>query len=217
MANIPEDDHPILERAIVREAAGVLHSSEALRAAIDNLLVSGFDRADIDLMASVESVRQKLGQFYIPAEDLADVPTVPRAAFVSREDTTAVIAEIAGVLTFIGATAATVSVVGSGGGVALAVAASVVAAGGAGTFSISRYVEKKQAHELEKQLTAGGIILWVRVRSLDQERIAQDILHACEAEAVRVHDITLPKTLKDIPFTSVRPDPWLGRERLGDL
>jgi hypothetical protein len=48
-------------RIKVREVAAVFRSRQALDEAVDALLLAGFDRADIDLMASVEAVRQKLG------------------------------------------------------------------------------------------------------------------------------------------------------------
>jgi hypothetical protein len=71
-------------RIKVREVAAVFRSRQALDEAVDALLLAGFDRADIDLMASVEAVRQKLGGIYAPAEELADVPDVPRRAFTTR-------------------------------------------------------------------------------------------------------------------------------------
>jgi hypothetical protein len=35
------------------------------------------------------------------------------------------------------------------------------------------------------------------------------------AEAVHVHEIDLAKRPEDLPLQSLRPDPWLGDERLG--
>jgi hypothetical protein len=34
-------------------------------------------------------------------------------------------------------------------------------------------------------------------------------------EAVHVHEIGLAKRPEDLPLHSLRPDPWLGNERLG--
>jgi hypothetical protein len=34
-------------------------------------------------------------------------------------------------------------------------------------------------------------------------------------EAVHVHEIELAKRPEDLPLHSLRPDPWLGDERLG--
>ena len=54
------------ERIRVREVAGVLRSREALEAAVDALLSEGFDRADIDLMAGIDAVRERLGDRICP-------------------------------------------------------------------------------------------------------------------------------------------------------
>ena len=58
----------VVARAKVREAAGVFRAREQLDDAITALLLAGFDRADIDLMASVDAVRRKLGGAYVAAE-----------------------------------------------------------------------------------------------------------------------------------------------------
>jgi hypothetical protein len=59
-----------------------------------------------------------------------------------------------------------------------------------------------------------GLILWVRVRSPEQEALAQEILRDHRAQAVRVHDIEIEKRAEDLPLGTVRPDPWLGSEPL---
>jgi hypothetical protein len=42
------------------------------------LLLAGFDRADIDLVADPDRVYRRLGILAVRAEDLADVPDTPR-------------------------------------------------------------------------------------------------------------------------------------------
>jgi hypothetical protein len=63
---------------------------------------------------------------------------------------------------------------------------------------------------------ARGIIIWVRVRTPEQEAAAQDVLKRYGAEAVRVHEIEIDKRAEDLPLASLRPDPWLSNERLGE-
>jgi hypothetical protein len=207
------------ERIKVREVAGVFRSREPLEAAVEALLLAGFDRADIDLMAGIDAVRQRLGTVYVPAEELADVPDAPREAFVAREEVTGALADAAGILTFIGATAAAYGVVASGGALALAVAAAaaggLAAAGGAGAL-IARFLGREQARELQAQMAAGGLVLWVRIRSPEREHKAQQILKDHGAEAVRVHEIEIQKRFEDIPLGSLVLDPWLGSEPLGE-
>ena len=71
----------VIERIRVREAAGVFRSRKALEAAAEALRLAGFDRADIDVLADADAVRQKLRAPYVAAEDLADEPRAPRRAF----------------------------------------------------------------------------------------------------------------------------------------
>jgi hypothetical protein len=68
---------------------------------------------------------------------------------------------------------------------------------------------------LDELTAARGLILWVRVRSPEQEALAQEVLLAHGAKAVRVHEIDLEKRPDDLPLATVRPDPRLGSEPLG--
>ena len=57
--------------------------------------------------------------------------------------------------------------------------------------------------------------MWVRDRSDEKEDLAREILIAHKANAVRVYEIEIAKTPKDLPLGPIRPDPWLGSEPLG--
>jgi hypothetical protein len=209
----------VIAQAKVREAVGVFRSRQQIEEAITTLLRADFDRADIDLMASAQAVREKLGGAYVAVEELADVPYVPRKSFIAREDVTTIVAAVAGILTYIGATAAATVVVASGGAVALAAVAALVGGGltgGTGAFLIHQIVDQQWGDELETLMEAGGLVVWVRVHNDRQERLAVDILRSLGGEAVRVHEIELDKRLDDIPLSSIRPDPLLG-EPLGKL
>jgi hypothetical protein len=191
-----------LDRVRVREVTGVFQAREALEAAVDDLLRAGFDRADIDLMADPETVKEKLGGIYLPVTELIHDPRVPRRAFVSRDELTTPMAGVASILSFIGAAAAAFAVVASGGAAALAAVAA--AAGGVATGGIGYYlaaaIGEKAAEGLETQLAIGGIVLWVRVRSRRQEELAQDILRAHGAEEVDLHEIEIERRLEDLPL-----------------
>ena len=193
----------VLERVKVREVAGVFRSRDALDAAVDHLMLAGVDRADIDLMADLQAVREKLGGVYVPVEELPDVPQAPREAFIAREDLVGPLVGVAGVLTFIGVSAAAASIVASGGALALA----ALGAGGAGLAAfLARSLGGPQAKELDRQMAGGGLVLWVRARSPEQETKIQQILRGDGADAVRVHEIELEKRLEDLPLSSLLVD-----------
>ena len=44
-----------------REAVGIFHDEKSLRSAADALMISGFDRSYLSLLASDKAVDQKLG------------------------------------------------------------------------------------------------------------------------------------------------------------
>lgn len=212
---MPEEDD-VLERRVIREVAAVFHREEILEDAIQALLLAGFDRGDIDIMGDIETVRRRLGALYVPPEEIADVPGAPRRAYIARDDIATATAGVAGMLFYLGAATAAMTVVASGGSLAL-VAAAAAAAGtvGAGIGAAAIHLlGKKQAEELELQLMAGGIVVWVRVRYPEKEAQAQEILARFGGEAIRVHEIEIDKRLADLPLSKFKPDPWLGGEPL---
>jgi hypothetical protein len=208
-----------IERARVREVAAIFHSRGELDAAVDALLLAGFDRADIDILADLDEVQKALGPVHVAAEELADIGRVPRQPFLAPEDITGSTAVVMGVFTAFGAGAAAFAVVASGGGTMAAVAAALVAAaitgGVAALLNIHRLIGRERAKSLEAHMAARGLVLWVRVRSPEREDLAQEIMCAHGGRAIRVHEIDIEKRPEEIPLSSLRPDPWLGNGRLG--
>jgi hypothetical protein len=211
-----------LERTKVREVAGIFHSREALDAAVRDLLVAGFDRADVDIVAPPDEVRKRIGPVYVVPEELADLRGVPRRPFIAPEDLTLTAGIIIGVVAAGGAMAAAFSLLVAGVESTVAGAAAAVVgaiAGGAVASMVLGLFRKLKVHDksIEAQMAKRGIVVWVRVRTPTSEEKAQQILREHGARAVRVHEIAIDKRLEDIPLSSLRPDPWLGEERLGRL
>jgi hypothetical protein len=118
--------------ASVCEVVGVFHQAEELEAAVDELLSSGFDRAELSLLASENAVASKLGGYYRTPGEMADDRSVPRTAFVSTAAIGDAEGALIGGLAYVGATVAIGAVVMSGGALAAAVAAAVLAGGTGG-------------------------------------------------------------------------------------
>jgi hypothetical protein len=214
MAETPDD---ILDRTRIREVTGVFHSRRALELAAQDLLMAGVDRADVDVSASSDELGRRLNYQAIPPADLADLPTAPRQSFTSGDD-------------LIGAEAVAGSVAGCA--VAVIVAALLVAwglspllvgivavlcglaAAGVAVFRVRRRLLRERSLGLENIAEWNGLVMWVRVRSPEMEAAAQEILVRHGAEAVHIHEIDLAKTPEDLPLHALRPDPWLGDERL---
>lgn len=208
----------ILDQVRTREVTGVFHSRKALDAAVQDLLLADVDRADIDVSASVDELQRRLNYSAIPAPDLADIPTAPRQPFLGEDDVEVADAVVG-------------CVAGSAAAVAMAfflvvndfrpipvgilsVLIGLIVGGGAVLWA-RRRLQRERAQGLEKLSEAQGLLIWVRVRSPEQEAQAQEILVRHGAEAVHVHEIDLAKRPEDLPLQSLRPDPWLGDERLG--
>jgi len=208
----------VLERARVREVTGVFHSRHALDAAAHALLLAGFDRADVDVVASLDQIRERIGAFYVAPEELADVPRTPRRPLIDREDIGVFKVVVASTLGSIAAGATVFLMMSSGAGNAeIGVAAVLVGivAAGTGFLLAGRILGGDEAKGLDALMAERGLILWVRFRSPEQETLAQEILLAHGAHAVRVHEVDLEKRPEDLPLGSIRPDPWLGSEPLG--
>ena len=199
----------------VREVAGILRSRDTLDAAVGDLLSSGFDRADLDVVVGTEA-RRRLGGAEVPAEEIPEVPGVPRQPVIAREDLVLVFSLVLAVVVFAAAAAAAWLVVASGGDLVWAGVAAVVSAVAATALGaqLARIFTRKQIRELEAQLIEREIVLLVRVRSPEEEAKAAHILQAHGAQAVRAHEIAIDKRLEDLPLHSLRPDPWLGEEPL---
>ena len=203
----------IVEQRVVREVAGVVRTPELLEKIVEALELAGFDRADIDVMADVETIRKRFGTVFVPLEEFADVPGAPRRAFVHCDDISSGLSTAFGVLFSIGSAVATLGVVASGGGLAAALAAAAVAgtaSGGLGALA-ARYLGKERAKLIETMIMEGGLVVWVRVRSEERERLAEAIMRDGSAEAVRVHEIALDKRLSELPLADVVADEVAGR------
>jgi hypothetical protein len=207
----------VIERTRVREMTGIFRSREALDTAVERLLLAGFDRSEIDVMVGIDSVRQTLGADYVAAYELPDLPHAPRQPYLAAEDFTAVVALALALLVCADAIGAAYGVLASGGAVGWAIAGAVACGTAAGAIGlvIVRSVKRSQEERFAAQMALGGLVLWVRVRSQKREQEAQTILLDCGADGVRVHEIEIDKRAEDLPLWSLRPDPWLGDERLG--
>jgi hypothetical protein len=194
-----------------REAVAVFHQVASYQAAIDELFNAGFDRADLSLLASQQTVEEKLGHAYTRVGEVADDATVPRAAYVGNASVAEARTGVIGGLAYIGAMAALGVVVASGGGLAAAIAAAAVAGGGGGVIGgvAARFIGKDHAQSLQAQLDKGGLLLWVRTADATLEQKALEILREHGGEDVHVHDLPASEQPDDNPLGGIQIDPAL--------
>ena len=185
--------------APIREAVAVFDTAESLEDAIDELQSSGFDRAELSLLASEHAVEEKLGHAYRRVEEIEDEARVPRTAFVSTESRGDAEGGLIGGLMYVGAVLAAGGIVASGGTLAGAIVAAALAggAGAAAGSAFAKLLEYHHADYLAEQLGHGGILLWVRTATAEREMQALEILCKHSAHDVHVHDV--PAATLELP------------------
>ena len=178
----------------VCEVVGVFHTAEDLESAIDELLSSGFDRAELSLLASEDAVATKLDGYYRPVTELADDPAVPRSAFVSTAAIGDAEGALIGGLAYVGATVG--AVVMSGGALGAAILAAVLAGGTGGLVGsvLARWVGHRHAAYLQDQIENGGLLLWVRAWNETDEARALEIITKHAADKVHSRSICAVST-----------------------
>jgi len=182
------------EARTIREAVGVFDSLETLQEAIDDLLSSGFNRAELTLLAAEGTVDEKLGHKYQKIAELEDDPIVPRCCYISTESIGDAEGGLIGGLMYVGATAAAGAVVMTGGTLVLVIAAAALAGGVGGLLGsiLARLVGGHHAIYLQEQLDHGGLLLWVRTWKPEDEKRASEILSKHSGRDVHVHTLPVP-------------------------
>ena len=153
-----------------REAVAVFDDEPSLRNAVDELLVRGFDRSSLSLLASEHAVEAKLGHRYDKVVELEDDTGVPRIAYIGKDSG---------------------AIVATGGTIAAALlgAAAVGGMGGLIGAGLAKFMGAHHADYLQEQLDHGGLLLWVSVHGPGQARTACEILKRCSGRDVHLHDL----------------------------
>lgn len=210
---MPQDSEQSIVQAVrVREVVGTVHNLELLEDMVVALSAAGFDKGDIDLMASRKAVLEKLPAIYADPIYLAEVPELPRRELVTRDEGTTLTGVVFGTLISLAALGAALPVVASGGALAAVLAATAGGAAGAGIAKVVRsaILGGVGAEDLERDLRGGGLVVFVRARDAAAEERAQQIMRKSGALNVHVHEVELTKSLDDLPLAQVQPDPWLA-------
>jgi len=188
----------------LREAVGIFSNEDDLQAAIDELLSSGFHRAELSLLAGQDVVNEKLRGRYTNATVIADDVTVPRTAYVSPEAIGEAQGGVVGLLAYAGATIAAGAIAVSGGTILAAILGATLAGGTGGMVGsfLAKWLGDTHAQYLQSQIDRGGLLLWVRTRSGAAEERAVNILRSHSSRDVHVH--TLPLENRNISESGAR-------------
>ncbi|HEV7368323.1 hypothetical protein [Arenibaculum sp.] len=178
----------------VREAIAVIGDVETLHRAIDDLTLSGVERQDISLLASDETVENRIHSTYRSIDEAKHDPNAPRTSYVAPEEVGNAEGAAAAIPAYIGAVVAAGAIVATGGGAAIAAAGAAAAGLGAGGLGalVSRWVSGQRAEWLDEHLRKGGILVWVNLRDPGHERMVTEILSRYSVRPVETHELAQP-------------------------
>ena len=184
------------------EAVAVFDDVPSFQAAIDDLLMAGFDHGDINVLAHEDTVTSRLGREYQSTAEFEDNPEAPRIGFVPDESIGGAEGAVIGAGVYLPAIFGSLAVVASGGTMLGAIGAAAIAGGAGGLIgaALARRIGNEHAKHLEQHLNHGGLVLWVRTRDAECERKALEILRRHSAHDVHLHQ--LPERVgneRDIP------------------
>src|SRR4029077_17953132 len=154
---------------IVREAVGSFPDREHFRNAVAALLAAGFDRSDLSVLASHDSLAV--------AENDAETSKGILAAGLTDE------------IKYVAPLTGAGIIVLSGGPIAIAIAALVGAGlGGAALKELfDDYTAAQHSEDFAAALTAGAAWLWVRCGDPDHELVATRVLEEAGGQHVHIH------------------------------
>jgi outer membrane lipoprotein SlyB len=199
------------ERTSAREAVGVFADPATLETAVDELEVSGFDRAAISVLGTDKEAKEQIARFYRTIKEVADSERAPRRAFVSRDSRTEGEAAVVGIPLYMGGLAGAAAVAAAGGALAFAVAATLIGgiAGASLGAIMATAIARRHSAQIQDRLEKGGLILWVSVANPDAEKRALVILEKMGARDVHVHVIERVRIASELPRSLMQADPFL--------
>jgi hypothetical protein len=173
------------------EAVGIFHDVQSFQAAIDDLLLAGFDIVELNVLAHEDAITQELGRGYKSTAEFEDDPEAPRIGYVPDETIGNAEGAVIGAGIYVPAVIGSLAVVASGGSLlgAFTVAAIAGGAGGVIGAALARLIGYEHAKHLNQHLHHGGLLLWVRTRDTGREQKALDILRRRSAHDVHLHEI----------------------------
>jgi hypothetical protein len=154
---------------VIREAVASFPDREHFRSAVSALIAAGFERSDISVLASHDSLAV--------ADEAAGTPKEALRAGLSDEIKYIAPLTVAGIIVL------------SGGPIALTVAALVGAGlGGAALKELfDDYTASRHSEDFAAALKAGAALLWVRCGDPDRELTATRILEEAGGRYVHIH------------------------------
>ena len=168
------------------ELVGLFHSPDDLEQAISTLTSSGWNHAELSILAQ----HRLLLPEHVSKDSaaLADDPGVERRGPVSDTDVRQGRTLLAGSFGVAAAFLASGATILTGGGTLAAIVGAAVAGGGGVLVeAVGQRARSEREHFLHEQMEQGGILLWAKIESRAEEERARDIFARCGATDIHVH------------------------------
>ena len=186
----PDDKNAVDNK--IREAVGVFTDQAELEDVIEDLYLAGFDRDQINILASCRAAEAKLGHMIRNVREIEDEPNLPAGNYADRHERAEGAAGLISGLMLLSSFVAIGAAVATGGTLAFTIGAALAAGGVSGGIGalLVRALGKYRARQIGEQLRRGGLLLWVELRNVAQEQKALAILMRHSGEDVHVHELT---------------------------
>ena len=176
-------------RGNLREAVCLFDSEDELQAAIDDLETHGFSNAAVSRPVPRDEILEALDHDVANVKELEDDANVPRQAYVDKESKTEGIALLVVIPVYIALMVAGGIIAANGlllwQGIVISIMLGSIGAAGGGV--IAYRIAKKRTMREQSEKAWGGLILWVRTGSPDQEDKALKILRRNSGRDVHLH------------------------------
>ncbi|WP_308911845.1 hypothetical protein [Pseudokordiimonas caeni] len=176
-------------RGNLREAVAVFDSEADMQEAVDELESHGFSNAAMSRPASPEEITAALRHEVKSVKELEDDSAVPREAYIDKDSRSSALLVLVlipfYVLVLVGVGLAVSQGIGTWETVGLVVFMGAIGAVGGGYFSLKLFRRMQGRMALERAI--GGLLLWVRIGSREQEAKAMQILARHRARDLHLH------------------------------
>lgn len=174
----------------IREVAGIFQDKDQLQATIDVLLRHDFDRRHISVIGSEKSMEAVFNKPHVEPEKIMKDPETPRSPLIDENE----LGVAQGAMMGGGMLAGVATTVMATGAIAMPGAAvtAIIIGGLGGTAvgaALAKIMGKSYDDHFEKQIDAGGLLLWVRTPSKDIEEKAIKLLQDNGGEKVQAYSI----------------------------
>ncbi|PCI59685.1 MAG: hypothetical protein COB37_11020 [Kordiimonadales bacterium] len=176
-------------RGNLREAVCLFDSEDDMQAAIEDLESHGFSNAAISRPVPPEQVKSKLDHVVENVKELEDDASVPRQAYMDKDSNVEGVALLFMVPVYIALMIAGGIIAANGlalwHAIGIFIMLGSIGAAGGGFFAYRMAMRRILREKAEKAW--GGLLLWVRTGSSDQEDRALQILRRNAGRDVHLH------------------------------